>query len=128
MTVRSLESRIVKLEAGRRRPNEVLLVWRRPDAGVRAAISGAKFAPGDRVICMEWCGAGPLPAPRWYRERLTSELGAVENEYLKRSLNRVAERDYPRDPGLAELPPVSAQRMCEIPSDDLLHMLLGVAT
>jgi hypothetical protein len=79
MTVRSLESRIVKLEAGRQRPNEVLLVWRRPDADIKAATSGTKFAPGDRVICAEWFGDGPLPAPRWYREWLLSELDAVES-------------------------------------------------
>jgi hypothetical protein len=126
MTVRSLESRIVKLEASRQRPNEVLLIWRRPDADIKAATSGAKFAPGDRVICAEWFGDGPLPTPRWYREWLLSELDAVESGYLERSLKRVVKGS--RDPEFAEFPSVSPQRLREIPSDDLLHMLLGVAT
>ena len=82
---RNLEKRIAKLEASRQRPDELLLVWRRPNGDVRAAISEAKFAPGDRVISLEWDGDGPLPPPRWFGKR--SELG-IEDEYLKRCLTR----------------------------------------
>jgi hypothetical protein len=35
-------------------------------AGRRSALSatgGAKFAPGDRLICAEWFGEGPLRYP-----------------------------------------------------------------
>jgi hypothetical protein len=128
MTGKNVASRIIKLEARRQRPNEILLIWRRPDADVKAAIGGAKFAPGDRVICAEWFGDDPLPAPRWYRERLSSELGAVENEYLSRSLDRVVEDACLRDPGYAETPMVSAHRMRELTDNDLLHMVFGVAT
>jgi hypothetical protein len=67
-----------------------------------------------------------LPAPRWCRERLSSELGADENEYLTRSLNRVVEGIYPRDPGFEELPMVSAQWKLELADNDLLHMIFGV--
>jgi hypothetical protein len=90
--------------------------------------SGAKFAPGDRVICVEWFGEGTPPAPRWYSQRLSSELGAVESEYLMRSLKRVKEGDRPRDPGFAELPLVSAHRARELADNDLLYMLFGVKT
>ena len=79
-------------------------------------------------ICAEWFGDDPLPAPRWYRERLSSELGAVENEYLSRSLDRVVEGACLRDPGYAETPMVSAHRMRELTDNDLLHMVFGVAT
>ena len=72
MIARNLETRIAKLEVSRRRPNELLLVWRRPGGDVGAAVSEAKFAPGDRVIVLEWFGDGPLPAPRWLGSR--SEL------------------------------------------------------
>lgn len=128
MTARNAIARIVKLEARRQRPNEILLTWRRPDADVKAAASEAKFAPGDRVICAEWFGDGPLPAPKWYRERLSSELGTVENEYLTRSLERMAEGGRPRDPGFAEMPMVPAHRVNELADNDLLHMAFGVAT
>lgn len=128
MTGKNVAARIIKLEARRQRPNEILLIWRRPDADVKAAASGAKFAPGDRVICVEWFGDDPLPAPRWYRERLSSELSAVEYEYITRSLNRVVEGGRPVDPGLAEIPPVSANRARELGDNDLLHMVFGVAT
>jgi hypothetical protein len=128
MTGKNVASRIIKLEARRQRPNEILLIWRRPDADVKAATNGAKFASGDRVICAEWFGDDPLPAPRWYRERLSSELGAIENEYLTRSLDRVLEGGRPRDLGCLDLPPISEQRARELTENDLLHMIFGVAT
>jgi hypothetical protein len=109
-------------------PNEILLIWRRPDADVEAATNGARFAPGDRVICLEWFGDGPLPAPRWYRNRLSSELGVTEKESLDRSLNRVGEDGRQRDPGFADIPHVPAGRIRELPDNDLLHMIFGVAT
>ncbi|MGY3472462.1 hypothetical protein [Bradyrhizobium ottawaense] len=127
MTGKNVAARIVKLEARRPRSKEILLVWRQPDADVKGAASAAKFAPGDRVICLEWFGDGPLPAPKWYRERLSSELGSLENEYLTRSLERVRD-DRPRDPGFAELPPVAANRARELTDNDLLHITFGVAT
>lgn len=128
MMGKNVAARIVKLEARRQRPNEILLVWRRPDTDVRSATSGTKFASGDRVICVEWFGEGVAPAPRWYRQRISSELGAVESEYLTRSLNRVAEGDLPRDPGFAEFPVVSTNPARDLADNDLLHMVFGVAT
>ena len=86
MTTRSLKTRIVKLEASRRRPNELLVVWRRPGGDVRAAVSDAKFAPGDRVICLEWFGDGLLPAPQWHDKGL--KFSGVEDDYLERAINR----------------------------------------
>ena len=128
MMGKNVAARIIKLEARRQRPNEILLIWRRPDADVKAAASGAKFAPGDRVICVEWFGEDSLPAPRWYRERLPSELDATANEYLTRSLNCVAEGGRSRDPGFADFPVVPSHRARELPDNDLLHMVFGVAT
>ena len=128
MNARNVAARIVKLEARRHRPNEIVLIWRRPDADVKAAASEAKFAPGDRVICVEWFGDDPLPAPRWYLNKLSSEMERSEYEYITRSLNRVVKGGNPRDTAFAELPPVSAQRMRELPDNDLLHMIFGVAT
>ena len=51
MTARNVESRIVKLEIQHKRPDEILVVWREPDGDVATAITGAKFAHGDRVVC-----------------------------------------------------------------------------
>ena len=81
--------RVAKLEGSRRRPNEMLVVWRRPGGDVKAAVSEAKFAPGDRVVVLEWLGDGPLPAPRWVGKR--SEFSVVENEYLDQSITRRTE-------------------------------------
>ena len=128
MIARTVESRLIKLEARRQRPNEILLIWRWPDADVKAATHGARFAPGDRVICLEWFGDGPLPAPRWYRDRLTSEFGVTEKESLDRSLNSVGEDGRQRDPGFADIGHVPARRLCEVPDNDLLHMIFGIET
>ena len=95
---------------------------------LKAATNGARFAPGDRVICLEWFGDGPLPAPRWYRDRLTSEFGVTEKESLDRSLNSVGEDGRQRDPGFADIPHVPARRLCELPDNDLLHMIFGIRT
>lgn len=128
MTMRNVESRLIKLEARRQRPNEILLIWRWPDADVKAATNGARFAPGDRVICLEWFGDGPLPAPRWYCDRLTSEFGVTEKESLDRSVDSVGEDGRQRDPGFADIPHVPARRLRELPDNDLLHMIFGIGT
>jgi hypothetical protein len=97
---------------------------------VGAAVSKAKFAPGDRVICMEWFGDGPLPAPRWHDKGF--EVGGIENEYLKRAITRRkesrAENGHQRESGFADPPHFPADRMHELSNNDLLHMLFGVAT
>jgi hypothetical protein len=129
MIARNLETRIKKLEASRRRPNELLVVWRRPGGDVRAAAREAEFAPGDRVICLEWFGDGPLPAPRWHDKGL--KLSGVEDDYLQRALTRRTEsRDdgHQREPGFAELPHFPADRMRELSNNDLLYMIFGVET
>lgn len=126
MISRSVMARIIKLEAIRRRPDEVLLVWRGPDADVRAAVAGAKFEPGDKVICAEWFDGGPLPAPRWYRERVTSSLDEDGQRNLNRSVDRVTDDD--RDPAFALPPFVPSERIVEMTDNALLHACLGVAT
>jgi hypothetical protein len=49
MMGKNVAARIVKLEARRQRPNEILLVWRRPDTDVRSATSGTMVSPADIV-------------------------------------------------------------------------------
>ena len=66
MIARNIESRMTKLEARRARPDEMLVVWRKPDGDVTEALKNATFAKGDMVICAEWFDDSPPPAPRWY--------------------------------------------------------------
>jgi hypothetical protein len=126
MMGRGLESRIIKLEARRNRTNEVLVIWRRPDADVRAAVAGATFAPGDRVICVEWFGDGPVPAPQWRGDRLGWGRESIEGGYIYKSLSR--QLDRLRDPGFADLPAITADRAEQLPDLELLHMVFGVKT
>jgi hypothetical protein len=89
-TARNIVARIEKLETTRRRPDEMLLVWREPDGDVAAAISNAVYAAGDKVICVEWFGEKPPPAPKWYRH-MRFEMDRIEYDYIMRSVNRLVE-------------------------------------
>ena len=57
MIARNVGSRITKLEARSARPDEMLVVWRKPDGDVAEALKDATFAKGDMVICAEWFDA-----------------------------------------------------------------------
>jgi hypothetical protein len=130
MTARNVEARIVKLEVKRRRPDELLLIWRQPGAAVTQAVAGADFAAGDRVICVEWFGDEPSPAPRWFRNRLSAELGEREYGYISRSLDRLVQEPEPvyRDQGFAPMPVLSAARFADLTDNDLLHIAFGIET
>jgi hypothetical protein len=125
ITARNIITRIEKLETSRRRPDEILLVWRKPNSDVAAAVATAKFAVGDRVIGAEWFGERPLPAPKWYR-RMQSEMDRTEYEYVNRSLERlVAARQ--RERGFASVPSAPDRLLVEFSDNDLLHICLWVA-
>ena len=128
MTIRNISNRVEKLEARRRRPDELLLIWRCPGAPVSEAVADARFAAGDRVICAEWFGENPMPAPRWVGKRLSSELARAEYEYVLRSLNRRVEAEPARELGFAPVPVIPDNRMVALSDNDLLHIVLGVET
>jgi hypothetical protein len=48
--MRSWESRIVKLETMTARPDEMLVVWRRPDGSVAEALKDVTFAKGGPAL------------------------------------------------------------------------------
>ena len=128
MIARNVEARIVKLETRRQRPNEVLLIWRQPGQPVKEAVAKADFAPGERVMCIEWFGDDPIPAPRWHDEGLSKAIPHEHYEYVTRSLRRLAEGEPLRDPGFASLPVVPENRLVEVTDNQLLHCAFGVAT
>src|SRR4051794_17613865 len=90
MIARNVESRITKLEVSRARPDEMLVVWRKPDGDVAKALKDATFAKGDKVICAEWFDNSPPPAPRWYGDRLGRAMPPAEYEQINRTIDRVA--------------------------------------
>jgi hypothetical protein len=90
MTLRNLETRIVKLEAIRRHEDQILVIWRKPDGDLREAVAGATFAPGDKAICVEWFGHDPMPGPKWHSD-LRPTFDKVEQDYVDRSINRIVE-------------------------------------
>jgi hypothetical protein len=121
MSVRSLATRLTKLEEVRRRPDELLLVWRKPDSDAAAGGANAEYAPGDKVISAEWFGEGPIPAPNWYAGRLSTNLDRVEYEYITRSLTRLVAAS-------PECDPRSNFHLAELSDNELLYMALGVET
>ena len=112
MTARNVVARIIKLEASQRRQNGLLLVWRKPDADLREAMSGANYSPGDKVICVEWFGNKPMPSPKWHFDR--QRFDDQTSDHLRDTLEAVAAgaMDGPRDPAFGS------------PSQDWLELFL----
>jgi hypothetical protein len=99
----------------------MLVIWRRPDGDVTEAVAGATFAPGDKVICVEWFGDDPMPAPKWHRN-LRPTFDEVEEDYVTRSIDRIVEAQCPK--GFA--PPLRHSDLGKLTDGELLHMLFGV--
>jgi hypothetical protein len=126
LTARNIEARIEKLETSRRRPDEILLVWRKPDSDVAAAVANAAYAAGDKMICVEWFGEMPPPAPKWYRD-MWFEMDRIEYDYITRSVDRLVEA-FRREPGYVPSPHARDHRASELTNNELLHICLGVET
>ena len=124
--MRNLESRIEKLEARRTRADEVLIVWRQPDGDVAQALINVRFGAGDRIICAEWYGSGPLPKPKW-SPNLRLKITGEEDASLERSLRNII--DAGRKPrGLLPTPrplPYPPEKMTD---GDLWWFALGART
>jgi hypothetical protein len=126
MTARNIESRIEKLETSQRRPDHLLLVWREPDSDVAAAVANAVYAAGDKMICAEWFGDLPPPAPKWYRD-MWFEMDRIEFDYITRSIGRLKEA-LRREPNYVPSPHARDHRASGLTNDELLHICFGVET
>ena len=129
--MRSLESRIAKLETRTARPDEMLVVWRRPDGSVAEALKDVTFAKGDKVVCAEWFDGDPLPLPRWHSARphqLRSAMGRREYDNVERTIDRIAERSGKRDDSFAPFPRFTQGKAREMSDEELIYALLGVRT
>jgi hypothetical protein len=129
VTVRSLEARVGKLEAIGRRPDEMLVIWRRPGGDVAEALRGINFAKGDRVVCAEWFEDDtPLPEPRWYRDQLNRAMPPAEYEQLERTIDRMLEQSKAERAALAASWTFNKERYSQMSDEELIHGLLGVKT
>ena len=125
MTARNLKTRIKKLEASRKHIDEMLVVWRLPGADVSEAVADVDHVSRDRVICLEWYGEGPPPAPKWHKN-LPHSLSKEENDSIDMALKRILDAKPNR-----EQPAEGVQRGPDLDelgySDkDLLYILFGV--
>lgn len=126
MTVRSITTRIEKLEARRRNDDEMLMLWRKPGSDIDVAVLSANkaglFGSGDLVLCGEWYGEGDPPAARWV-QRIKSDLTAPEMESLYQTLNsKVAEQSD--DIGKA----MPAPYLSHLSDEALWQRVIGVPT
>ena len=129
MIARNVASRITKLESRRARPDEMLVVWRRPGGDVAEAMENATFAKGDKVICAEWFDDSPPPAPHWYGDELKRAMTSAEYEQINRTIDRVADNPQAkRDSGFAPYPSITEDRMKRMTDNELTHAILGVRT
>ena len=130
MIARNVEARLVKLESARQRPDEMLVVWRRPGISIEQALEAITFAKGDKVICPEWAGEGPMPQPRWYDGRLSRLMDASEYDALMGAVQETAARSGRSRPpsGLLPFPVIAEQRLREMTDSELIHSVLGVRT
>ena len=124
MTSRNIRSRIARLEKSRKPTDEILVAWRRPGGDVAEAVASVRYAPGDRVICLEWYGEGLPPAPKWHRD--LRGLGEEEDNSIEIMLNR----NLDAKPGRKE---VAEVERCGLNPDlhsysdeDFLYILCGV--
>jgi hypothetical protein len=125
MMVRNIESRIAKLEASRKHRDETLVVWRLPGTDASEAVAGASHGPGDRVICLEWYGEGPLPQPKWHRS-VSRGLSKEEDASVEIMVTRILDAATPEDMRRAD----EGRRpdLRGYSDDELLHMAFGVVT
>ena len=105
-----MESRILKLEAQRKRPDEILVIWRSPGQEVADVIAGTAFVHGDRVICSEWFGEGEPPLPKWRQACHMRDFDPTEQDSIYRCLDRLVEAR--RDRGSAANPSRPAPYLC----------------
>ena len=123
MIARNFGSRIQKLEAQSKRPDEILVIWRSPGQEVADVIAGTAFVRGDRVICSEWFGEGEPPPPKWQACHMR-DFDPTEQDSIYRCLDRLVEAR--RDCGSAANPSRPAPYLAHMSDIDLLHAALGV--
>ena len=130
MIARNVESRIVKLETRSARPDEMLVVWRKPGGDLAAALEGVTFAKGDKVICAEWFDDSPPPGPRWYGDQLRRAMTSAEYEQINRTVDSIAGRPQAKRnaDGFAPFPSITEDRMKRMTDNELIHAILGVRT
>lgn len=130
MTARNLQYRLMKLETRTARPDEMLVIWRKPGTDIRTAIAGQRLASGDKVICPEWIGDTEPPLPTWYRDRLSASMTDQEYDSVMQTMLRAVAIDEADRAGLGLIPfpRMSEESMKAAPDNELLHSVMGVRT
>ena len=127
MSVRSLETRLVKLESHRRNPNQIMVVWRLPGADIRPAVDAGGFGGGDKVICAEWFGYGPPPAPHPYCGPREVRIDEDLEPHMTQSIERVVHRHDDRlAKGFNPVPKFNHDQMQRLTDGELAYAMLGV--
>jgi hypothetical protein len=115
LTIRSIETRLRKLEAARRPPEGVFfLVWGHDEAEIERNLANAKargeVGQGDTVVRALWTGHNGGPASRWIAN-CRSDLSHAEDDALFEEMKRRGVEQFGADETARVLAqPVTAQR------------------
>jgi hypothetical protein len=107
--MRSLESRIVKLERRTRHKGEMLLIWCGDGEDAEGAIERARslFTADDRVAIAQWYGNN-VPAPRWHKD-FPKSLSELERKCLDRFFDHLCKAKNLRDVDVRKKSPLDHQ-------------------
>ena len=72
----------------------------------------------NRVICFEWFGDGPPPAPKWHRN-IRAGFSPEEESYITRALREIV--------GDTPMPATDEPWTVRMTDGELLHSIWGVA-
>jgi hypothetical protein len=121
MNLRSVESRLAKLEARQSVHGEYLLVWRNANEP-EAIAAGTHASRARKIICVEWFGEGPLPEPRWLKGGRHRDL--PEHEW--RSVDEALRRRVALYPERVEPDIREREQMVQMSDNELLYHIFGV--
>jgi hypothetical protein len=124
MTSRNIRSRIDRLEKSRKPTDGLLVVWRLPDGDISEALGDVSYAPGDRVVCLEWYGEGSPPAPKWRKD--LSSLSKEEDDSFETMLKRELDACRGREEVVEAERRSSGSRLRGYSYENLCYMLFGV--
>jgi hypothetical protein len=122
MNIRSVGSRLAKLEARQPRSGEYLLVWRGSREPASSAI-GQQASRASKSICVDWTGEGAPPEPRWLRGGRYRGISDDEWDAIDRAL-RVLIARLPDPPA----PDVRMkEQLMQMADNELLYRVFGVS-
>lgn len=121
MTIRSLETRLAKLEGSQRPENSRYLIWYQGDPAPAYIAARDKFPSMSDAIMGEWTGDDPLPRNRWVKD-IKADLTEAERSHLEGQLRTRRKADVKPE----RVTPQQQARLTEMSDTELWFEILRV--